>query len=55
MNTQTKKDIEIALMENRDVICIQMVARATSPNGDNYVYENNPCVIQSLINMGWTK
>ena len=53
MNEQTKSDIEKALKENEDVICIQIAVRIVSPHGDNYIYECNPCVKNSLIKMGW--
>ena len=34
MSAQTKLDIEKALKENEDVICIQLYAEATSPDMD---------------------
>lgn len=55
MNEKTESDIEKAEKENEDVICIQLYAEAKSPHGDNYVHGSNPCIIDSLVKMGWTK
>ena len=55
MKEETKRDLEKATEENKDVICIQLYASATSPHGDGYVHGSNPCMIESLVKMGWTK
>ena len=55
MNKKTKADIEKAREENKDVICISLFSEAKSPHGDDYIHGSNPCVIESLVKMGWTK
>ncbi len=55
MKEETKRDLEKAKEENKDVICIQLYASATSPHGDEYVHGSNPCMIASLVKMGWTE
>lgn len=54
MGEQTKSDIQKALDLTKNVVCIQLAAKATSPH-DGFIYESNPCVIQELVNLGWTK
>lgn len=53
MNELTKNDIDIALEANKNTICIQIAVSATSPHED-FTYMSNPCVINTLVNMGWT-
>jgi len=55
MNQNTQRDINLALEQNRGVICIQIAVRVISPHGDDFVYETNPCIANSLIEMGWNK
>lgn len=54
MNEQTRRDIETAREINKDVVCIQLAARATSPYED-YVHTSDPCMIKELVKLGWTQ